>query len=360
MNIVIRTDASIQIGTGHVMRCLTLAKKLQRRGATVTFICRDFEGSSISYLRGQGVSVHSLPAILSKESDIYWTKMNWRIDVEETIIEIKELNEAVDLVIVDHYGLDSRWESDMRNVAKKIMVIDDLADRLHDCDLLLDQNYYLNMEERYNELVPAHCVQMLGPNYVLLRDEFIQMANKPRKRTGEVKNILVFFGGTDPTGETIKALKAIKELDIPKIKINVVVGASNPRRLEVEQLCSEMPNANYYCQVSNMAELMWEADLSIGAGGATTWERCFLGLPALVVVVAENQFELTMVVAKQGALMSLGSGIRLTKKVIKKVLMGLIQNPSQRVIMNKRCVELINCKIVEKYPVTSEILELLK
>lgn len=360
MNIIIRTDASIEIGTGHVMRCLTLAKQLKRHGADVTFICRDFKGNSISYLRNQGVSVCTLPRIVTNQSDIYWTKMNWKLDVEETIEIIKELNADVDLVIVDHYGLDSRWERNVRNVTQKIMVIDDLANRMHDCDLLLDQNYYLNMKERYKGFVPAHCVQMIGPDYVLLREEFLQAANKPRERTGEIKNILVFFGGTDPTGETIKALKAIKELDIPQIEINVVVGASNPKRQEVEQLCSEMSNTNYYCQVSNMAELMWEADLAIGAGGATTWERCFLGLPALVVVVADNQRELTKSVEIQGSIIYLGNRDNTDEKVMIQGILYYLIHKSEYIKISKLCFDLINREISKTNPVLRIVMELIK
>jgi len=176
------------------------------------------------------------------------SNVNWKQDALETITIIKALNIEVDLVIVDHYGLDSHWESELRHYTRHLMVIDDLADRPHDCDLLLDQNYYLDMKERYKRLVPDHCVQMLGPDYVLLRDEFLQAANEPRERTGEIRNILVFFGGTDPTEETIKALEAIKELDISEIEINVVVGASNPKCHEIKLMCEGMLNTSFHCQ----------------------------------------------------------------------------------------------------------------
>lgn len=321
MNLVIRTDASIEIGTGHVMRCLTLAKQLKSHGAEVTFVCRELEGNSISYLQGQGIRVTSLPL---KENQI-----EWQLDAEETITIIKEMDDEVDLIIVDHYELDSRWESELRHYTKRIMAIDDLADRPHDCDLLLDQNYYLEMNERYNGLVPNHCIQMLGPNYVLLREEFLQIANKTRERTGEVNNILVFFGGTDPTGETIKTLKAIRELNIPQIEINVVVGASNPKRHEVERMCKGMVHTNFYCQVSNMAELMWQADLAIGAGGSSILERCCLNLPSIVTIIAPNQEKVTNDIAKQGILINLGIHNEITVDYLKQVIIRLKQEPKE-------------------------------
>ena len=358
MNVVIRTDASIEIGTGHVMRCLTLAKQLKRHGAEVTFVCRDFEGNSISYIREQGISVCSLPSIDVSASDINWTKENWKLDAEKTVSVIKELDVEVDLLIVDHYGLDSRWESSVRNATKNIMVIDDLANRMHDCDLLLDQNYYLNMEGRYQGLLPVHCVQMLGPNYILLRDEFVQVASKPRVRTGKIKNILVFFGGTDPTGETIKTLKAIKELDIPEIRFNIVVGATNPRQQEIEQLCNEMSNANYYYHISNMAELMWEADLAIGAGGATTWERCIMGLPALVVVVADNQKVAAKALARQGILICLGDYIQVNSNDIKQKVLYLLKNPNILEEISTSCKKIMDPTRINLYATVDRVYKL--
>lgn len=349
MNVVIRTDASIEIGTGHVMRCLTLAKQLKRHGAEVTFVCRNLEGNSISYLKGQGIRMTTLP--------LMGNQIEWQMDAEETITIIKEMDNEVDLIIVDHYGLDSRWESELRHYTKRIMVIDDLADRPHDCDLLLDQNYYLDMNERYKRLVPNHCIQMLGPNYVLLREEFLQIANKPRERTGEVNNILVFFGGTDPTGETIKTLKAIRELNIPQIEINVVVGASNPKRREIELMCKGMLHTNFYCQVSNMAELMWQADLAIGAGGSTTWERCLLGLPTMVVIIADNQREVTHAVAKQGSVIYLGEHTDVDKQQIQKYLLNSLDDMEKWIDTSKLCLKLLDSQVVQMYPVLTILME---
>lgn len=356
MNIVIRTDASIEIGTGHVMRCLTLAKQLKRHGVEVTFICRKFEGNSISYLRSQGMRVTSLPSTEKKVHDVQWTGDNWELDARETMAIIKEMNNAIDLIIVDHYGLDSRWESLLRRSTIHIMVIDDLADRLHDCDLILDQNYYLNMNERYTGLVPDHCLQMLGPDYVLLRDEFLQIAHESRERTEEINNILVFFGGTDPTGETIKALEAIKELNISKI--NVVVGTSNPKRLEIEKICDEMPNTNFYCQVNNMAKLMREADLAIGAGGSTTWERCYLGLPSITLVVAENQCELTRGASLLGISINLGWSNEIGVKQLVNSLTNVLNDPLQIQNMSSRCFRVMDHNTIGNYPVLTKILEI--
>ncbi|MEK4711618.1 UDP-2,4-diacetamido-2,4,6-trideoxy-beta-L-altropyranose hydrolase [Sporosarcina sp. FSL K6-5500] len=351
MNIVIRTDASIEIGTGHVMRCLTLANQFKRHGAEVTFVCRNLEGNSISYLQSQGMQVAILPSV---KNDV-----QWKSDAEATRAIIEDLNIEVDLIIVDHYELDNRWESILRLCTKQIMVIDDLANRSHDCDLLLDQNYYLNMRERYRGLAPDHCVQMLGPDHVLLRDEFLQVANKPRERTGEVHNILIFFGGTDPTGETIKTLEAIREINIPEIEINVVVGASNPKRHEIEQMCNKMQNTNFYCQVSNMAEMMWKADLAIGAGGATTWERCFLGLPTLTTVIADNQLEATTFLNDQEVTVYVGESKDTSSEMIKQPLIKLLNCSKEVRKLSRNSLRIIDSVRVQEYIVLNMIKQVL-
>ena len=192
MKVVIRTDASIEIGTGHVMRCITLAKQLRGKGATVTFLCREFPGNSMAFIAQEGFKVVSLPFV-GEINNIDWIRKNWQQDADDTKSVLEDLHHVVDVLIVDHYGLDARWEKKLKSYVNKMMVIDDLADRPHDCDLLLDQNYYLNIDDRYKGLVPDDCVQLLGPDYVLLRDEFLTIDTTPIKRTGEINNILSFL-----------------------------------------------------------------------------------------------------------------------------------------------------------------------
>lgn len=359
MNVVIRTDASLEIGTGHVMRCLTLAKQLEREGAEVTFICRDFFGNSISFIQSQGFNVHILK---SYESHNYlrWGRDNWKQDAQETGLVIQKFKKKLELLIVDHYSLDAKWESEHRSKVKHILVIDDLADRPHDCDMLLDQNYYLNMQNRYKGLVPDSCVQLLGPNYVLLRDEFLTIDLQKIKRDGNVKNILIFFGGTDPTGETLKTLQAIKTLNISDIEFNVVIGASNPQKEKIEQVCKQMSNVNFYCQVNNMAELMVEADLAIGAGGTSSWERCFLGLPSILIIVAENQTEVTYAIAEKGAIQLLGESSEVTEKHIYAVINGIYRDFIKLDEMIRNCWEMVNPKVVKEQLVIKKIMELLR
>lgn len=333
------------------MRCLTLAKQLRSHGIETTFICRNFKGNSILFLKSQGVKVIVLPFPNNTNNDLQWVRQNWEIDATETISLIKDFNNSIDLIIVDHYALDIQWERKLRPCTGRIMVIDDLADRQHDCDLLLDQNYYLNMEGRYNDLVPRNCKRLLGPNYALLREEFYQAAEKPRVRSGKIDRILLFFGGTDPTGETVKVLEAIRELSISNLQVDVVVGSANPRKNQIEKKCSEIPNVTYYCQVDNMAELMMKADLSIGAGGSTTLERCFLGLPTATVVTAKNQLETTHALSDKGVILYWGLSSQLTSNDYKNRLKGLLKMK----LMNKPALQFGFMNQIKKHAVVKEI-----
>lgn len=326
MNIIFRVDASINIGSGHVMRCLTLAKQLQKKNAKVYFISRVLEGNLIDFIKEKGFEVKTLSkndkVLNNLEGYQKWLTVSQQFDVEQTIQILTDLDISIDLLVIDSYAIDIEWENKIRPYVKKIMVIDDLANRKHDCDILLDQNFYLNMEERYNGLVPINCKLFLGPRYVILREEFYEVKKHLRHRNGNIKNIFVFFGGIDITNETMKTLRAIILLKQKDIVVNVVVGKNNPYKESIEKFCRKYDNINYYCQVDNMAELMNEADLAIGAGGTTTWERCFLGLPSLVIAVAENQIE----IAKNcdgKILIYLGVNLEIDEKDIYKYIKGI-------------------------------------
>lgn len=363
MNVVFRVDSSVTIGTGHVMRCLTLAKQLKQRNINIYFIYRNLDGNLIDFIKNQNFTVYTLPKIeliqIYNNNPFEWYKENWQKDASETLDIIRQHSFPIDLLIIDHYGLDEKWENIVKPFVKKLMVIDDLANRKHNCDVLLDQNLYINYQGRYKYLIPPHCKQLLGPNYVLLREEFIEAHYRNRIRNGEIQNILVFFGGTDPTNETEKALNALRFLN-DNIKVNVVVGSSNKRKEAIHKYCNQFPNFFFHCQISNMAELMNEADLAIGAGGTTTWERCYLGLPSISVVVADNQLEVNNAVSKFGATINLGWSQQVTSNKILNTVIDLINHPKKVQLLSERSSKLVNPKIVNTYPVVQAVMEELK
>lgn len=215
-----------------------------------------------------------------------WLGVAQATDANDCLVALQGV--AWDWVVVDHYALDWRWESALRPVAGRLLVLDDLADRRHDCDLLLDQNFYCDMSSRYAGKVPNECQLLLGPRFALLRDEFLQLRQHCVARGKTVQRVLVFFGGVDAQNYTQKALAALASVRRAALQVDVVVGAQHPQRASIEALCLQ---EGYRChvQTTRMAELMAKADLAIGAGGTATWERCCLGLPTLAASTAANQ-----------------------------------------------------------------------
>lgn len=331
--VVIRADASRAIGSGHVMRCLTLAERLRRRGDEVTFVSRELVGNLIAFVEGKGFRVLHLPQHAEDASltgYAAWLTVPQAVDAEETIAAMTVAGLApaggvadassadgaprsVDLLVVDSYALDITWERRLRAMAARIFVIDDLANRVHDCDVLLDQNFYRDAAHRYDGLVPAACDVRIGPRFALLREEFFAARRTLRKRDGQLRRVLVFYGGSDLTRETEKAVRAL--LAVPELGLtaDVVVGSSNAHLADVQALCAGHANLHLHVQAQNMAELMAAADLALGAGGTTTWERCFLGLPALVTAIAENQFVIAEDCAAAGLIRYLGKWTDVTE-----------------------------------------------
>lgn len=306
--VVIRVDSSYAIGSGHLMRCLTMADQLCKDGADVHFISRDLVGSLHHLVSEHGFRLHLLPRHdVNPDLTGYtaWLTVLQKVDAEETGAILHQI-QPVERLVVDSYALDAAWEQKMRPFVCEIFVIDDLANRPHDCDVLLDQNYYRAMEHRYDGLVPEKCKLLLGPRHALLREEFYEARKKLRPRDGSLHRILVFYGGSDPTYETEKVIHALLQMRLTSVDVDVVVGGSNARRVQIEELCAAHGFLHYHCQVSNMAELMARADLALGAGGTTTWERCFLELPAIVTAIAENQFEICCDCAEVGFIYYLG------------------------------------------------------
>ncbi|MBI4283702.1 MAG: UDP-2,4-diacetamido-2,4,6-trideoxy-beta-L-altropyranose hydrolase, partial [Chloroflexi bacterium] len=234
-----------------------------------------------------------------------------------------------DWLVVDHYGLDATWERLIKHRVGNVLAVDDLANRPHDCDLLLDQNFYTDMESRYSGLVPVHTRQLLGPRFALLRPEFRKARESLRKRDGAVRRILVFFGGVDPTGEMGKALEALQNLNRPDIAVDVVVVGSNPRADDIHTKFSKMPNVTFHRQVANMAELMAASDFSLGAGGTSHWERCCVGLPTAVTVVAANQSKTTRDLAARGVVLALGSAAEDGSARYRVVLETVLDTPGR-------------------------------
>jgi UDP-2,4-diacetamido-2,4,6-trideoxy-beta-L-altropyranose hydrolase len=307
MKAVFRVDASVQIGGGHFMRCLTLAEAMRERGVDTSFVCRERAGNLVAQLVQRNMPVALLPATEMKDAsdgENHAARLNM-IEAKDAAQTIEAFDGSrPDWLIVDHYRLNMDWEMRMRPHVEKLMVIDDFAQRPHDCDVLLDQNYSAEGERRYAGLVIPTCKVLLGPRYALIRKEFKVMRELLRPRAHELKKIMVFFTAGDDQGETLKAMQGI-ELFGKAECVDVVVGRGNPGNVEIGKRCREL-RWGYHCQVDYMPRLIAQADLVIGAGGSSNWERCALGVPALVAVLAENQAPIAQALGRAGVTYDLG------------------------------------------------------
>jgi len=333
------------------MRCLSLADELRERGAEVVFVCHEFDGNLCGYIEEKGYVVHRLPVSNEQEHNIEgslkhvaWLGADWQTDAGQVEEIIKGFENPPDWLVVDHYALNGRWKRYLRPYVKKIMVIDDLADRSHDCDLLLDQNFYEDIESRYDGLVPSGCKKLLGPKYALLRPEFREAQKNLRKRDGHVRRIMIFFGGSDPTNETAKALEAIRMLNRPDIAVDVVLGALNPHRKVIEQMASDLSDCTCHFNVKDMAAFMAGADLAVGAGGITVWERCALAVPSMVITVAENQERTVSDMAESGCLLFLGRSESVSVGSLYHVLKTALQSPWFLTSFARKTQSLVDCK----------------
>jgi UDP-2,4-diacetamido-2,4,6-trideoxy-beta-L-altropyranose hydrolase len=333
--ILIRADASLSIGSGHVMRCRTLARELQRRGATISFLCRRQPGDLIDLLQ-QDFPVLALPELplasheALKGRNLYgaWLGCSQDQDAADCLQALRQAGiRSADGLVVDHYGLDAQWQAQLLDglAQPKLLVIDDLADRPHLADLLLDQNFFGETSvDRYRSLVPTACRQLLGPHYALLSPEYAQLHPLVPPRT-ELRRVLVFFGGVDPDNLTGRTLEALQAPELAELAVDVVLGSQSPHRQVVAEVVARRPHTTLHRPLSSLAGLITRADLAIGAGGATTWERACLGLPSMLVTIADNQLPFAQALDQAGKVQLLGSAAAVSAEQIRLALMAALQ-----------------------------------
>lgn len=338
MTIYFRVDASVELGAGHVMRCLMLAIEFRALGYKVEFVSRKTERDAIEFIESKGFAVHSLPYI---EDGIWeFTKNYWKEDVIDTIDAIR--NADVNLLIIDHYSIDEKWEHEIRPYVKKIMVIDDLANRKHDCDILLDQNFYLNYETRYVGKLNDNTLQLLGPKYALLRQEF-KVARKSKK-IDSLKRVLIFLGGADPSNETFRVVTCIEAIVKQySLHVTIVIGQQNPNASMLTKYCEKHSNNfTLLIQVENMANLIYESNIVIGAAGITSLERIYLETPSLVISIAENQVQNAVDLNERNLLIYLGDKSEAYEKRLIHYLNYFIHHPNKLYDISRRCQKLRN------------------
>ncbi|KIC46731.1 hypothetical protein RA28_02900 [Ruegeria sp. ANG-S4] len=312
MRVAFRVDASLVIGTGHVMRCLTLARMLEAHGARCHFICADLPGNLGQFLCQNGVSLTLLPAPRGDAAAPLdyssWSGLTWADDAEATARELQK--QPADWLVVDHYGLDAQWEAAvLRATGAKCLIIDDLANRPHLGRWLLDPGPQRTSAD-YKQFVPSDCDLLLGPRYALLRPEFSELRDRvlPTRKKRSLRHVLVTMGGVDLPNASSAILSCLDRLTLPEgFHVTLVLGGTAPH---LENLRARAEELSFPCDIKvdvrDLHHLMAKADLAIGAAGGTAWERCVLGLPSLMLSTAENQIPAARALEQAGAAVSLG------------------------------------------------------
>ena len=305
-----RVDASSRIGSGHVARCMALATTLRDRGLSCLFLHRRHPGHMANHIREGGFEVVELPeAPTAVESTTDTDYASWLgVPQEEDARECQETlsAESIDWLIVDHYSLDATWEDHLRPRCRHLAVIDDLANRPHNCDLLIDQNYVPHSDTRYLGLVPGSCSRLIGPRYAILTSTYTIAHSLVGPRRGPLARVLIYYGGTDVTNETDKALRALSLPEFADIAVDIVIGHNARGTRSVAQAASSRPMTTVHAPRPHIADLMIDANLAFGAGGTTTWERCAIGVPSVVTAVARNQVETCQTLAGEGYIHYMG------------------------------------------------------
>lgn len=356
MRVAFRADASLQIGSGHVMRCLTLANALRESGASCVFVCRKHVGNLLDLIRQQGFEAIGLPLpegvdsrsrnpSTSRLAHAEWLGDSWQRDAEHTLAALD--GKLADWLVVDHYALDCAWEEALRPACRRLLAIDDLADRDHCCDLLLDQNLVAQMAERYRDRVPSSCRLLLGPRFALLQPHYAVLHARVPPREGTVRCALVYFGGADNANLTGKTISAFLSLGRSDVRLDVVINPDGIHTPSIREQVRAFEHIHIHSRLPSLSSLMMRADIAIGAGGATSWERCCLGLPTLVITTANNQKPIADELHQRGLIRWLGHCDTITEDSLARALQAMIDNKDiER--WSRACMAMVDGKGTER------------
>ena len=337
--IAFRVDAGVVMGLGHLSRCLTLAAALDARGARILFLISAETALWANMISRKGFQYNMLDLRDEVGSADHLPHASWLRwgQVADAEACRRLLSEIPSWLVVDHYALDKTWETTIRPYVARLMVIDDLADREHCCDALLDQN--VKSPKSYSHLVTSACELMIGPHYALLRAEFAEA--RPTHRAGIATRLNVFMGGTDSEGATLRVLDELAGR-VQWEKLDVILGAKCPYLDAVRQRIGRLPRSELHVDCDRVAKLLAHADIGIGAGGVASLERCCLGLPSLGICVADNQAAGLEALAELGVAESLGTLSKLGAGQIASAVCGLMAEPVRLREMSEKAMALVD------------------
>jgi UDP-2,4-diacetamido-2,4,6-trideoxy-beta-L-altropyranose hydrolase len=358
VNVVFRVDASYRIGSGHISRCLSLAKVLADHGVRSSFLCRHMPDALVARIRSRAHELIRLPNVqvrgANQETDMYADGVEpaQEEDAQQTKDALR--GRRCDWVIVDHYSLDFRWENAVREIASTIMAIDDLADRRHDCDLLLDQNYFADLHSRYEGLLPAEACRLLGPRYALLDPQFA--AARVNSVRAQVERLFVSVGANDPFRICMKAVISLHRFAPPFLGAEIVAGSDTAAGNDAQSSAHGLHNVAVHGYIDDIARVMARCTLAVGAGGSSTWERCAIGIPSIVIITADNQRQMAMDLAQTGVIVLLGEGKDVSAEEIYGALAELRSDAVRLSRMRRDAMDLVDGE--GAYRVTRRMLEM--
>lgn len=362
--VAFRVDASEFIGSGHVMRCITLALEFCKQvNAQIHFITREHVGHLNEFILSSGFVLHSMPSGKKKSEASNectnqhesWLDATWEEDCEATKNILLSIN--CNLLIIDHYAIDNRWESCLKDSYTGILcVLDDLADRNHDAHFLVD--YTLGRKEsHYVNLVDQNCKLLMGLSFAILRQEFLSKAVIKNTVSSDKINILVSMGGVDQNNFTLKVIKLVQDIrSIKRIKLNIIVGSSYKQFDELELFLSNQKfEYELKKNTNNMVGYMNSSDFAISSIGTTTWELFSQGVPSILIPIANNQ----LAHAKQIHMNSLGYVIfENFENNLRKFVHKFINDPISRRELSHRTTKLVDGQGAQR--VVLELLSALK
>lgn len=331
--LVIRADATTEVGTGHVMRSLALAQHWKRKGGTSILIGLFDSKILENRVRHEGHALIPLEKAYPHGSDL--------TQVRKHMSEIKQSHKGTNWLVLDGYHFDHHYQRNIKDMGFRLMVIDDMGhlDRYH-ADILLNQNIHA---PQINYRCDVHTTLLLGSRYALLRDEFLANGKWNRKIPEKGRNILISLGGSDPKNVTLSVINAIEALKLKDIEVRVIIGFSNPhfeslKRASTRGTCK----IQFVQKADNMPDLMKWADIAVSAGGSTCWEMAYTGLPNVVVVVAKNQAKIAEELALRGISVNLGRSDTLDSDRLRGEILGLLEDSARRSAMSELGQKLID------------------
>ena len=328
--LLIRADASIPIGTGHVMRCLALAQAWQDASGTAAFAMCETTAAIAGKLGAESCECISLTAAAGSFGDS-----------EETIACARRLQST--WVVVDGYQFGAAFQKSLKAAGLKVLFLDDYGHATdYSADVVLNQN--VSASEALYSNREAGTRILLGPQYALLRREFTKWRNWRREVSPECRKLLVMMGGSDPESLTVRVIDALKTASLRNLETTIVVGGSNPNFEKLDQAAREQDRSiRVLKDVSNTAELMAAADIAVSAAGSTCWELCMMGLPALLIDVAGNQTQVAEELARRGSAIHVGDR-SVTAKQLSEGLVSLAGPEALRRSLSEKSRELVDGK----------------